>query len=329
MLEGTQFEHQAVGSPHGWNAGPSIDQAIAQVIGNQTAFDSLQFGVQGGVGLHPGGVISYAGPNQPRPPQSQPYAIFNKLFGDAGIDPATAAKLKADRLSVIDTIKPELHALQPRVSTEDRFKIDAHIDGIRQIEQRLTAEVDCEEPDLGEEHLSLDFNRTQELADQQITLLTTAFGCGATNVASLMFRVGENDDAPYPNIGILDSHHATSHLQDADSQSLLSDIYQWYAAQLAEICRRLSEIPEGDGSVFDNTVIVWLTEVSKGWNHQITDMPFVVVGGPNAIRGNQYVRYEGENHCRLLTALGQSMGLEIDAFGEFDDGKGPITDFLL
>ena len=58
-------------------------------------------------------------------------------------------------------------------------------------------------------------------------------------------------------------------------------------------------------------------------------MPFVVLGGANMIRGDQYVRHPGENHCRLLTALGRAMGLPIEGFGAFDDGSGPITDFLL
>lgn len=329
MLEGTQFEHQAVGTPHGWNSGPSIDQAIADHIGNETAFKSLRLGVQGGGGLHPGGVISYRGPNEPLPPQNNPQTVFSTLFGETGIDPSDALKLRADRLSIIDIIKPELESLQPKVSAADKFKIDAHLEGIWEIEQRLTTTFECSEPDLGGVHGIYDYDATAELTAQQIRLLTTAFGCGATRVASLMMRRGENDNAPYPNLGILDSHHSTSHLQDEASQDTLSDIYQWYASQLAEIVQQLRDIPEGDGSVFDNTVIAWVSEVSVGWNHSIENMPFVVMGGSNVIRGNQYLRYEGENHCRLLTALGQAMGLPIDAYGGFDDGSGPITDFLL
>ena len=329
MLEGTQFQHQAVDTPHGWNSSPSIDQAIADHIGTDTAFKSLRLGVQGGGGLHPGGVISYRGPNEPLPPQNNPQAVFNTLFSDAGVDPTVAEQLRAERSSVIDTIKPELHALQPKVSAADRFKIDAHLEGIREIEQRLDATYECAEPDLGGVHSTYDYEATAELTAQQIQLLTTAFGCGATRVASLMMRRGENDDAPYPNLGILDSHHATSHMQDDASQDTLSDIYRWYASQLSEVVQQLRDIPEGDGSVFDNTVIAWVTEVSVGWNHSMQNMPFVVIGGPNVIRGNQYLRYDGENHCRLLTALGLSMGLDIDGFGGFDDGAGPITDFLL
>ncbi len=329
MLKGTQFEHQAVGTPHGWNSGPSIDQAIADHIGNASAFKSIRLGVQGGGGLHPGGVISYRGPNEPLPPQNNPQAVFSSLFSDAGIDPTLAEKIRQDRLSIIDTIKPELESLQPKVSKADTFKIDAHLEGIREIEQRLSTTYECSEPNLGDVYPIYDYDATAELTTQQIQLLTTAFGCGATRVASLMMRRGENDNAPYPNLGILDSHHNTSHLQDEASQETLSDIYQWYASQLAEIVQRLRDIPEGDGSVFDNTVIAWVTEISVGWNHSMQNMPFVVLGGPNVIRGNQYLRYDGENHCRLLTALGLAMGLDIDGFGGFDDGSGPITDFLL
>ena len=330
MLEGEQFEHQAVGTPHGWNSGPSIDQAIADHIGGGTAFKSLRLGVQGG-GLHPGSVISYGGPSQPLPPQNDPHAVFAALFGEAGIDPTLAAALQHERLSIIDTIKPELQALTPKVSQSDRFKIEAHLQGIREMEQRLATSFDCSANALGPVHAIYDYEATAEITAQQISLLTTAFGCGATRVASLMMRRGENDDAPYPfpELNFFDSHHSTTHLQDQSSQARLSGIYAWYAAQLAEIVQQLRDIPEGDGSVFDNTLIAWVTEVSVGWNHSMRNMPFVVLGGPNVIRGDQYLRYDGANHCRLLTALGRAMGLNIDGFGGFDDGSGPITDFLL
>ncbi len=330
MLEGNQFKHQAVGTPHGWASSKSIDMAIAEQIGSQSAFQALQFGVQSG-GLHPGSVMSYAGPDMPLPPQSNPHSMFAKLFGEAGIDPAAAAKLKADRLSVLDVLKPELHAAQGKVSAADRVKIDAHIDGLRQVEQRLTAEYDCEEPDLGEEYFSHDYDKTQEITTQQIDLLVESFACQITNVASLMMRVGENDNNPYPNLGILDAHHSTTHASDddEDARALMTQIYTWYATQLAEIARRLSEIPEGDGSVLDNTVIFWGTEIAKGNNHSWEDFPFVLLGGKNVLRGNQYLSYSGESHCMLLTALANAMGLNVNEFGSFDDGSGPLEEILI
>ena len=161
--------------------------------------------------------------------------------------------------------------------------------------------------------------------------MVESFACQATNVASFMMRVGENDNRPYPNLGILDPHHTTTHASDTDApaRAQMTQIYTWYAEQLAEIARRLDAIPEGDGTVLDNTLIFWGTEIAKGNNHSWNDFPFVLLGGSSLLKGNQYLSYSGENHCMLLTALGRAMGLNINEFGTFDDGSGPLSEILV
>ncbi len=330
MLENMDFYRENLDSYHGWPAHASIDFAISEHIGASSPFSSLQFGIQAGP-KHPGSVVSYAGPDLPLPPQSSPQAMFAKVFGEAGIDPAIAAKLKAERKSILDVVKPELESVQGKVSKDDQLKIEAHVEGLRQIEQRLDAEYDCSAPELGPEYGTHDFSKTQELADQQISLLVESLACQATNVASLMFRAGENDNQAYPNLEIYDPHHTSSHAPDDDTEARgqLTTIYTWYAEQLAELARQLDAIPEGDGSVLDNTLIFWGTEISVGNTHSWNDMPFVLLGGSSLLRGDQYLSYEGESHCMLLTALGRAMGMNIDGFGTFDDGSGPLAEILV
>ncbi len=334
MLEGNDFMHPSSGGPHGWGSHQSIEQAVADVIGTQTPFRSLELGVQVG-GNHPGSRISYLEPGFPLAPEPNPHAVFQNIFGDVGVDTETAAKLKAERLSVIDTIKPQLDTIHGQVSTIDQMKIDAHIEGIRQMEQALSAEYVCQAPVLGEEvpNPNNNFEQMQTLSRQQIDLLVDSLACGVTNVASLMYRRGENDDFAYPHLGIIDSHHMTSHAGDSDveARATMTEIYRWYAEEAAYLAHRLRGITEPDGStMLDNTLIVWGTEVAKGNNHEWLNMPFVLLGTAGGrVPGNRFLSYPGQNHCRLLTSIGNAMGLDIDGFGGFDDGSGPLPGLVV
>lgn len=333
MLEGPTFMHDAVGTPHGWNSGPSIDQAIAAVIGTTTPFRSLVLGVQASDAAHPGARISYAAPKFSLTPASDPRFVFDLLFGEQGIDTATAAKRRADRLAVIDNVLPELNALRPKVSVADRTKIDAHLAGVAEMQQQFNNAFACGVPDIGPPILAPNLDdEMAAVADQQLTMLAAAFACGATNVASVMCRVGENDHRTYPFLGFPDSHHDTSHAPDGDTaaRGKLVDIYRWYAEQVAGLCARLDAIVEPDGStVLDNTIILWGSEIGVGNTHAWTNMPFVVLGGgQGALDTGRFLQFPGQNHCRLLTTMAQAMDLDVDAFGGFDDGTGALPGVL-
>ena len=328
MLEGDEFLHPAVGTPHGWGSGPSVDQVVAEQIGTQTPFKSLEFGVQTSINNHPGARISYAGADQPLTPERNPHSMFERIFGDFGVDTQTAAKLKAERLSVIDVVKPQLQVVHNQVAADDRIKIEAHLDGIRAMEQALSAEYVCTPPNIGDPVDLGSFGNTEIISHQQLDLLLEAFACQATNVANVMFRVGENDNNPYAFIGIDDPHHTTTHAGDSDAaaRAEMTTIYRWYAQQLAYLAAGLDAIEEPDGStVLDNTLVVWGTEIAKGNNHSWENMPFVLLGGAGGrLQTQRFHQFDGENHCRLLTSICNVMGLPVTEFGGFDDGSGPL-----
>jgi len=334
MLEGDDFMHPSSGGPHGWGSAQSIEQAVADVVGKSTPFRSLELGVQTGAN-HPGSRISYLDAGFPLAPESSPHAMFESIFGSIGVDTETAAKLKAERISVIDTIKPQLETLEPKVSSVDRIKIEAHLEGIRQMEQALSAEYVCQAPEIGEPvpNPNTNYEQMGVISRQQIDLLVDSFACQVTNIASLMYRRGENDNFPYPHLGIADSHHLTTHAGDSDveARALLTSIYRFYAEELAYLAQRLDSVVEPDGStLLDNTLIVWGSEIAKGNNHQWSNMPFVLMGGAGgAVQGGRFLSYPGENHCRLLVSVANAMGLPINSFGGFDDGSGPLPGLVV
>jgi hypothetical protein len=124
------------GGPAGWADRQSVDQFIAERIGKDTQFPSLEFGVRI-EGQEPLRVISYRGPNQPNTAVDDPFAMYARIFANANLSDAELKKLLAERQSVLDFLKDDLARLQTRVSSEDKAKLEAHLGGIRKIEQGL------------------------------------------------------------------------------------------------------------------------------------------------------------------------------------------------
>src|SRR5690606_23772748 len=117
----------------GWADGISVDQAIADAIGGETRFRSLEFGVHV-FGANVGSRISYRGPAQPIPPENDPQAAFDRIFADLDADPAAQARRLAERQLVLSGVSGEYQRLIKRVSAGDRLKLEAHLDAVRDLE---------------------------------------------------------------------------------------------------------------------------------------------------------------------------------------------------
>ena len=141
LLEDNTFERKDQNGNHqfyyGWNEGASIDQIIAQHIHSvdPTPYRSLEFGLRCS-NSHPGHRMIYAGSEQPLQPVESPYQALNTLFG-AGTSVHQQAQIKAQRLSILDAVYPSVHSLKSKVGGEDAFKIDAHLDALRDTEYSL------------------------------------------------------------------------------------------------------------------------------------------------------------------------------------------------
>ena len=331
MEEGTEFDHGCC-TPHGWNTHASIDQVIADAVGQTTPFRSVLAGVQTG-GNHPGSRISYAGPGQPLAPERNPQALFEALFGEFGVDEATAAKRRADRLSVIDVVAPELEAVQGKVSANDQLKIERHLDALRDMEKQLQTEYVCTQPPAPVAAAYDDVANIGMVSRQQLDIVAEALACDMTRVASVMYRRGENDGQSYPHIDIDVEHHLTSHEvleTNAQAKADLVAIYEFYAQELAYLAGRLDGMLEADGStVLDNTVVLWASEVAVGRTHAWENIPFVLLGGAQGrIQTQRFHQFGGENHCRLMVTLCQAFGLDVQTFGGFDTGGGALPGLL-
>lgn len=317
----------AGGTTFGWNSSLSVDQFVANSLAGTTAYKSLEFGVRS-AGGGPASRMIYTDAQKPLAPAIDPWSQFARLF--AGHSDAQGA----ERLSALKIAREELQRLSPRISAADRGKLAAHTEALNDLEKRLgDKSALCTGPVLSAKVDANAVDNTELVVDAQIKLIVAALACDLTRVASFQYTLGDNDSAPYPFLGINDGHHLLTHAGDSDTASWekVMKIRVWYAQKFASLLAQLDAVPEGNGTLLDNTLVVWGSELGTGNTHSFKSTPFVTAGGAGgAFNTGRYLEYnEKSNHNGLLVAICRAMGLSgTNAFGNLDDGSGPLAGLL-
>lgn len=312
MLTGTELVD--LGNSVFWGGGISVDQLVAQRIGGSTRFPSLELAVE----PNPGQVasrMSYLGAGRPVPPESDPTALFHRLFG--GITP----DLQARRQSVLDAVKGDIASLSPRLGAADRQKLSTHLDAVRAVEKSLFAgpAVACDAISIGRD----DVRDMPAVGKDMIAMLVRALACDLTRVVTLQWSEAVSMTR-MTWLGIDDAHHDLSHLPIADPvvKSKLVAINRWYAGQFAALLDAMKAVPEGDGTLLDHSLVVWCNELGDGAIHSRRALPYVLAGRcGGALTTGRFLRY-GEAvgqpappHNDLLTAICRAMDVAVDSFG--------------
>jgi len=320
LLEGTFPGNE--GQTAGYASGVSVDQEIASKIGATTKFPSLEYSVQNnGVTVY--ARMSYKASNQPLPPENNPAAMFTRVFGDLDADKGAIARTIAQRKSVLDAVLSDFGALSGKLGGADRARLERHAESIRSIESRLgtvatSANAQCRKPGAPPTLAFMEPANFPQIAKLQIDLLVMALTCDLTRVSTLQL-VRANNNFVFGFLGIPDPHHDLSHHGDSDAvaNQKLAKINNWFCQQYAYLIASLKAIPEGAGSMLDNTALLWCNEQGKGNNHARKSMPWVLAGkAGGAFRTGRFLRYEGVPHNRLLLSLLHAYGVEADTFGD-------------
>jgi hypothetical protein len=315
-------------TPAGWASGLSIDQEIRNHLQSQpetrTRFGSLEFGVLVPERADTWTRMVYAGPNKPIAPLDDPYQVFAKLYG--------RLKDRESLQSVLDDVQEDLRRVESVVGTADRRLIEEHATFVREMEQELQASAD---QDLGhavpeiEPGLKHENDQMPKISRVQIDLLVQSLVADFARVATLQFT-NSVGGAKMRWIGVDQNHHELSHEPDSNEEAKekLIKINRWFCEQLAYLARRLAETPEpgGDGTLLDNTLIVWTNELGKGNSHTLNDIPFVLVGGAPGMKMGRSLKFNQVAHNRLLLSFAHAMGHPIERFGNPDHcGDGPLV----
>ncbi|WP_437678357.1 DUF1552 domain-containing protein [Sorangium sp. So ce131] len=317
----------------GWADGISVDQEIANHIGAKNKFRSIELGVLV-YGANVGARIAYRGPAQPLPPENSPYAAFDRIFSDLSASPADATRKTAQRRAVLDKVASDYDRLRRRLGAADREKLDGHLASVEEIAARLDRGVTSTSPSCAEPALTPDLDADRvanmpEITRLQLDLIAMALTCDLTRVASLQFTNSATTKVlSFIDPDITEGHHPMAHngYVDPVNRARLTKISAFYAKQLAYLIAKLKSIPEGNGSVFDNTVIFWTNEHADG-NHLRQNIPYVLAGsaGGHFKTGRYVTQARQVGHNNLLLSLLHAMGVDAESFGDPNYCTGPLT----
>ncbi|MBI5760894.1 MAG: DUF1552 domain-containing protein [Planctomycetales bacterium] len=304
-------------TPAGWASGISIDQELKNFLQanseTRTRFGSLEFGVMVPDRADTWTRMVYSGPNKPIAPIDDPYQMFAKLYG--------RMKDQESLKSVLDDLQSDLKKVSTTVSAADRQLLEEHATFVREMEQELKSAgnltVGHAVPEL-DAGVKSENDNIPRISKMQIDLMVNSFTADFARVGTLQFT-NSVGGAKMRWLGVDEGHHELSHNPDSDekSQDKLTRINKWYSEQLAYLAQRLADTPEpgGEGSLLDNTLIVWTNELGKGNSHTLDNIPFVLVGNGLDFQMGRSLKYKKVPHNRLLMSLAHGMGHRIERFG--------------
>ena len=305
--------------------GASVDQLVAQHIGQDTPLPSLELSIEEAVLACEAAFscayrnsISWKSPTDPLPMQNNPRLVVEKVFGDGSTGAARRARRQESR-SLLDSVMGQVATLQTDLPAGDRRRLSQYLDDVREVERRIQrAESrlrdDLDLPDVPsgvpptfQEHLKL-------LMDLQVI----AFQSEITRVSTLMFA-RELSSATYPETTIRDPFHNLSHhSNDRANMDRFAQLNTYHMTKFAYFVEKLKAIPDGDGTLLDHSLILYGSSLSDGNQHNFSPLPIVLAGGASGqIKGGRHLQFPKDTHMtNLLLAMMNKLGIQSDTFGD-------------
>jgi hypothetical protein len=312
----------------------SCDQIIANKIGNETRFASLELGMDdsrqagdcdSGYSCAYTNNLAWRSETQPLPPILDPRALFERLFGTGVVlSPEDAQRQAMYRRSILDFIIGDTKKLQSSLGPTDRRKLDEYLSSIREVERQLEkAEKENAQIDPGMDKpygVPPDFGEHFKLMSD---MLLIAFQADQTRVATFMMT-REGTSRAYREIGIADGHHPCTHHQGKpDLMEKVTQINEYHTKHLAGFLARMKAATEGDSNLLDNSMIVYGAGLSDGNRHLHEDLPTLLIGrGGGYFKPGRRIIYRKETPmCNFHLTLMDRMGVPTENFG---DASGPL-----
>ena len=321
-----------------YHLGTTVDQVAARHIGQATRLPSLELSVD----LNPlAGVcnngyacvyqnnLSWSSPTTPLPSEAHPRLVFERLFGDGGSLAERQASLKS-RASLLDSFHEDIGRLQRVVGASDRVRVEQYLDSIREIERQIQfAEA------AGAEDLQPDLERPVGVpaafgdhAALMFDLQLLALQADITRVITFQFT-RELSNRTYPEIGVPEPHHPTSHHgNDPVKVEKIAKINTYHISIFARFLEKLKATPDGDGSLLDNTIYLYGSGMGNPSLHDHVKLPILVAGGAaTGLRGGRHIKYEkGTPLANLHMTLLDRVGVHLDSFGDSDGSIDGLFD---
>jgi hypothetical protein len=291
--------------------GPSFDQLLAEKIGRQSRFSSLQIGVcpeSHGDSIQRN--LSWAGRDRALPPEMIPHELFDRIFGVRDQDWVDRKK------SVLDTVRESAGTLQKTLGATDRKRLDEYMGSVRDMERSISSlppeyRNNVEAPEEGG-----DMRDWPRIAKLQTDLMVHALASGQTRVATYMLTKCQSLTR-MPWLGYTTQrHHDYTHYQPGspEQQRTLRDITRWHVQEFAYFLAKLKSIPEGDGSLFDHCCLLYLHEHAEANDHKNNGMVAIMAGRANGMIRGAHSKLEGVIGDLYLAIADDIMGANLGEF---------------
>ncbi len=329
IVVGTWLRCVAPNDPSG--RGVTADQIAAQQIGQGTTFPSIEVGTPSGGPCAPGfscsfgSSIAFPTPDVGLPIENNPRKLFFQLFGQ-GDDAAERAAIVDETGSILDSIMSDANTLQRKLGAEDIARVDNYLESVREVERRVQmmksqdlSGVEIPAAPVGipsnfEEHLTILFD-----------LIALAYQINLTNVATFLMEK-EVSMRTYANLGVTEAFHPLSHHgDDPAKKERLTRVQAFHTQVFTKFLDKLDNMQEGNGTVLDNSIILFGSNMSNSDKHNQDPLPSAIFGlGGGNIRGGQHLAYAQDTpHANLLLTLLNRAGVQAESFG---DATGELTE---
>ncbi len=315
--------------------GVSADQVMADAMGRQTRFPSIELGIEparqggkcdSGYACAYSNNISWRSETTPSGAEINPRLVFERLFASSNPKLAKegAGRRERQRKSILDFVLEDARTLSAKVGGSDRQKLDEYLTAVREIEERVEVtqrsvaavqnsgvieayDVPESIPESYEEHVRL-----------MLDMIALSFQTDSTRIATCMLA-NEGSNRAYRNLSITRGHHELSHHQNnEDNLRQIREINRFHMRQFAYLLGKLKSMPEGDGTVLDNTMLLYGAALADGNRHEHENLPLVLAGrGGGTIMTGRHVRYASETPmCNLLLTMMNKAGVPARRHGD-------------
>jgi hypothetical protein len=298
--------------------GVSADQFAARQLGTETPFPSLELSTNGGNGGSFSSTIAFRTPTQPLPMESNPRTLYFRMFGQ-GETNAEREAIAGETTSLLDLVMEDAASLNNDLGASDKVLMGEYLESVREIELQMQklAEQDLSNVDIPDAPVGVPGNFPAHL-DLMYDLMALAYQADLTRVATFMTD-REVSMRTYNHIGISDAFHPLSHHQDDPSKlERLSRVQSWYASSFARFVGKLADMPDVDGSILDNSMILYGSCMGNSNLHNNDKVPSVILGkGAGSVKGGQHLKYAQDTPlANLMHTMLDRAGVPLDRFGD-------------
>ncbi|HMB74497.1 MAG TPA: DUF1552 domain-containing protein, partial [Gammaproteobacteria bacterium] len=293
--------------------GISLDQVVAQAIGQDTPLPSLE------VSLEERSTIAWSAPTSPLPMENNPQTVFTRLFGDGSTADERAAR-RAQSRSLLDSVIDEVRHLDQRLPAADRERLERYLTDVREVERRIALAASQSSADLALPQKPTGVPDDYEThASLMLDLIALAWQADITRVSTMMVAQ-EISNAVYPQSGVNEPFHNLSHHSEVPAKLERLAVLNAYHTRtvMAYFLERLRTTPDGDGSLLDHALVLYGSGMSNSNQHDHEPLPILLAGGASGrLRGGRHIRAgEGTPLSNLQVAMLDKLDIPAESFAD-------------